>query len=1028
MKNSHISLTEFALRLEAKLISGVMVFSIVMSQTLFPYSALAVYDFPPALVGTPLATANASLATTLSSLDAASSTLRVMNTQLSTARAGVLTVAMNQGLTTANINLEQITDASKILPNDATALAKTMVTEAIDAGALTMQIKNGVTLGDAVAEEMATDVLRRVYDFDRAMLSDYLPPICVDPDDFSNTANGSNGPLPLTCSPTRAQMLSYIDIGKSALTSYGSALTQLTATDVLNAAYVSPDFCYWDASNMVDVCVPQPPIATVIAPAELGKIVKNTIINKLAGDLVSTIGVLDESTYKSVFSGDMIAITGLGDPVVLAATLGVPSFNKFKSSVKNAIHQEILNQVGIITSDTISPAMLESMVYDVIGDPKGTLKNAAMDAVDAALAGSGVSLTQITSMASLDRSDVQKMVLGALKDNGMLGSVTPAQLTNILNGSYTDLTSFAGVATLADMKGLLATQMSLAGLGNPAALLAQMGGGTIEGLKGAIKNAMIGNVMKDLSALQGSLDPALLKDTIASSIFGTTQIGNINDIKSIVTNLPNIDANLAKLAINIPSFALAERAINDAIGNGAVALTQLTNLSQIQTPDIERILNGVLSDNGLLASVSPAQFQDMLSGTISRFNSFDPFSTLDTINGPANIANIEIMLSEQIGSVISVDPASLVAGMSGVTLESITGSMENVMSSNVFAKLGSLNGTLDATKIEGMLSNAILNTTGVGDLTDITALVGLIPNTDVILGGLQSKAQEIIDGQMLKMSNLLDPANVEQLISAKLMTLTGFNGNINSILDKIDPNIGKAFSTISMVGGQLEGLTGSFDAAFGNATLGLNSLTSSFNGQLAGLSALAQDNLVALTSQISSITGPLVSQITGPLQNAMGSLSSVSGGIIGSGVANLGDLTSLGSLTSGSLGGVTGQFSSVLGGGGGVSSLTGFGGVASASGMAALPFGGPIVYAFPCTCGPIPGSWIVKTVNFAGGPTDFIYVPGRSILFPAYQIYRSGPMTLGLYSAVSMSCNIFVLFGCTSIGAGPTISMVGTSI
>lgn len=92
-------------------------------------------------------------------------------------------------------------------------------------------------------------------------------------------------------------------------------------------------------------------------------------------------------------------------------------------------------------------------------------------------------------------------------------------------------------------------------------------------------------------------------------------------------------------------------------------------------------------------------------------------------------------------------------------------------------------------------------------------------------------------------------------------------------------------------------------------------------------------------------------------------------------------------------------------------------------------FGGPIANVEVCTCS---GSLNVMVVDYSKIPilpVNYLYIPGVTILYPFFQIFRSGPWTLGTY-----------LPGAVCLMAGPTICtpstlppigtmiMVGTSI
>ncbi len=93
-----------------------------------------------------------------------------------------------------------------------------------------------------------------------------------------------------------------------------------------------------------------------------------------------------------------------------------------------------------------------------------------------------------------------------------------------------------------------------------------------------------------------------------------------------------------------------------------------------------------------------------------------------------------------------------------------------------------------------------------------------------------------------------------------------------------------------------------------------------------------------------------------------------------------------------------------------------------------LVFGGPIANVEVCTCS---GSLNVMIVDYAKIPilpVNYLYVPGVSILWPWFQIFRSGPWTLGQYIP-GATCLIAQKY-CTPATIPPigTIFQVGTSL
>ena len=91
-----------------------------------------------------------------------------------------------------------------------------------------------------------------------------------------------------------------------------------------------------------------------------------------------------------------------------------------------------------------------------------------------------------------------------------------------------------------------------------------------------------------------------------------------------------------------------------------------------------------------------------------------------------------------------------------------------------------------------------------------------------------------------------------------------------------------------------------------------------------------------------------------------------------------------------------------------------------------VPFGGIITSAIPCPCSR-PFAYML-TVS-PPVPGTVMYVPSVTRLYPFYQIIRPGPFVLGIYYPGSIHpCLVFVPFGCASIGGGPIINLVGTSM
>lgn len=89
---------------------------------------------------------------------------------------------------------------------------------------------------------------------------------------------------------------------------------------------------------------------------------------------------------------------------------------------------------------------------------------------------------------------------------------------------------------------------------------------------------------------------------------------------------------------------------------------------------------------------------------------------------------------------------------------------------------------------------------------------------------------------------------------------------------------------------------------------------------------------------------------------------------------------------------------------------------------ALVPFGGPILSVFWCTCS------FNLMVNI-GPPVPIIamYQPGMTILYLFGQIWRPGAWTLGLWGPPT-ACAIVVPYGCQVIATPPMMVMVGTSM
>lgn len=93
------------------------------------------------------------------------------------------------------------------------------------------------------------------------------------------------------------------------------------------------------------------------------------------------------------------------------------------------------------------------------------------------------------------------------------------------------------------------------------------------------------------------------------------------------------------------------------------------------------------------------------------------------------------------------------------------------------------------------------------------------------------------------------------------------------------------------------------------------------------------------------------------------------------------------------------------------------------SGKAMIPFGGQILSVTYCPC----SANLAITV---GPPSGGIFTyDGTGMVYPFYQLFRSGPWVLGSYTPGSGGCWVYVTHGCapTAFPIG-TISEVGTSM
>ncbi|MEX0918947.1 MAG: hypothetical protein WDZ85_03220 [Candidatus Paceibacterota bacterium] len=103
---------------------------------------------------------------------------------------------------------------------------------------------------------------------------------------------------------------------------------------------------------------------------------------------------------------------------------------------------------------------------------------------------------------------------------------------------------------------------------------------------------------------------------------------------------------------------------------------------------------------------------------------------------------------------------------------------------------------------------------------------------------------------------------------------------------------------------------------------------------------------------------------------------------------------------------------------------------------AGIPFGGQIIAPpIPCTCPFTPGVQIIIKPALPAWPTHLVYLPGVSILYQYYQIFRPGPHLLGLVAPTPVPCLMVAPppFFCRPplapyLPAGLPIIMTGTSL
>jgi len=93
--------------------------------------------------------------------------------------------------------------------------------------------------------------------------------------------------------------------------------------------------------------------------------------------------------------------------------------------------------------------------------------------------------------------------------------------------------------------------------------------------------------------------------------------------------------------------------------------------------------------------------------------------------------------------------------------------------------------------------------------------------------------------------------------------------------------------------------------------------------------------------------------------------------------------------------------------------------VVSSAQTATVPFGGKIIYGYPCTCS---GGWYLSIYDLVTKATiPIVFQFGVSRLNASFNIFTSGVSVLGSYMPGTGVCLIYAGTGCTTI---PTIGMV----
>lgn len=570
---------------------------------------------------------------------------------------------------------------------------------------------------------------------------------------------------------------------------------------------------------------------------------------------------------------------------------------------------------------------------------------------------------------------------------------TYAAVTNtaLKNKVVADILGTSGLFTLAEYKQVFAnTVASVAGLSNQSSIMAAIGSGSAASFTDAVKGAIQNQILEKIAVSQSLITPSSIQGAVR------TALSNVSDPK--VQELR----------------AFAQQAVDASLKSGSVDLTQLTNLSQLQSADVQKILDAALKDANI-TTLTPTQLLNLQTNVLREFS---------LQQGKIDVAGVQKLLATEINTALggTMNVTALVSQFSsGSMVSQLENATRNAMINNVMQQVGSATALLDSANLQNVISSSILSTTGVGDLKNIqNAISSLGP---MALNQFKGNLENIVNGQISqltnKMAQQLSPENIEKLIATQLTSLTGL-GNIASVQSLINNSVGQALSSLTQIGAQINSIDKALSSALGSLTTGLNSLTGTFNGTLSSLTSLAQLNLSNLTGNITGLVGNLTSQITGPISSAISSITGSVSNILGGGIASAADLSSLTS----SLGNLSGGLGSALSGAGGIASLAS--GIPGVSGLSQKPFGGRITKALYCTCSP--GDVLLTVGGIPGYDGIFLYKAGMSILYPMYQIYRSGPNTLGLASQTGFApCMMYVGFGCAPKGAGMPIFQIGTS-